>query len=211
MPKVPLQSSIKGIDIVTGEPATTGGPYASPNPVKPFNHPDAIEAQRRNKTGPFKDSSAPKEGFRGARTLEELKADERRKADAKAAQVNEARQAASKTQTPLTPGTQAAAAAPIKPAPIVPIHPAPVRTPQGMGKPVVAAQHVPTSTAKVPPSSPPAARVTPEDKTTVVETLKDASSIPVTIDPEVSNETGDTSKAGETTSGKAEDKGSEGA
>jgi hypothetical protein len=42
-----------GVDTVTGLPAVTGGPDASPNPVVPEGHPAAVEAQRRNKTGPY--------------------------------------------------------------------------------------------------------------------------------------------------------------
>jgi hypothetical protein len=45
-----------GIDVVTGLPATTGGPNASGNPVKPVDHPAAITAMQRNKTGPYSDN-----------------------------------------------------------------------------------------------------------------------------------------------------------
>ena len=55
---IPINSEANwGIDTITGQPATTGGPLASGNPVKPASHPIAIEAMKRNKTGPYAERS----------------------------------------------------------------------------------------------------------------------------------------------------------
>lgn len=162
--KIPLQSEVKGIDVVTGEPATTGGPYASPNPVKPFGHPLAVEAQRRNKTGPFAVEGAKDK--LGA--LEESKANERKRADEVAAKINAARAktpplfhgtglpertvtpAVPASTAPTTPGVKAASGAPSQPS--TSPKPAQIKVPTGqsMAKPAVSTQHVPTATTPAP-------------------------------------------------------------
>ena len=166
--KIPLQSEVKGIDVVTGEPATTGGPYASPNPVKPFGDPRAEEAMQRNKTGSYVVAGS-KEKL-GA--LEESKANERKRADEAAAKANDARAKAEHKAPPLyqgtglpertvtpavpeaavpnTPGVKAATGAPSQPS--TPPKPAQIKVPTGqsMAKPTVSTQHVPTATTPAP-------------------------------------------------------------
>lgn len=50
--------SNEGIDTVTGLPATTAGPNASGNPVVPADHPAAIKAMQKNKTGTYSEVKA---------------------------------------------------------------------------------------------------------------------------------------------------------
>jgi hypothetical protein len=71
MPNVPLGHKYNdeivnvGVDTVTGEIATTGGPLASGNPVVHPSHPAAQKAMQDNKTGPYSDevdNTLPSEG-----------------------------------------------------------------------------------------------------------------------------------------------------